>query len=286
MEIKNRITGEILDITEKNIRSEIYKGKIFKYFKLDIEFLDRFSKYFRGTDWSSISTYQILSKEIIKKYYKHFSIDCICEYQKIDEDLIKYFQNNEIGINWKTISVYQNLSEDFIEEYKFLLDWFNISRYQTLSFKFIEKYKNKLDLSAVNLNINANNLFEKEDNRTKEKIKKEKFLNLIFSDIKSSNIFIIDQNKDYFLTCFTLGVTTIDGTDIDYYINNNLIKKLEIGKEICSDNGISNFIVGSRGFLSHNHYLAKVYYKDLTNYFESAKITPITRFNKGWRFKL
>ena len=62
--------------------------------------------------------------------------ETISMYQYLEEDFIRKFKKE---LNWRLISLYQKLTEDFIIEYKDYVSWFDVSMYQKLSGRFIAK---------------------------------------------------------------------------------------------------------------------------------------------------
>lgn len=134
-------------------------------YKLSIDLIEKYKKYFSGAcwyiistyyklneefiikhkskiDWNSISRYQKLSEDFIEKYANKLNWYYLCKNQKLTEQIIEKFQNK---MDWELISIYQNLSIDFIEKYLNNLSFRFIQDYQKLSKEFIEKYSDQIN---------------------------------------------------------------------------------------------------------------------------------------------
>ena len=92
-----------------------FKSDVLIFKKCDEEFLEKYYKLFTQRDWDSITCFQCLSIEFIKRHIAKLNMDLLCIYQELPEDFIIKHENE---INWNYISNFQKLTPEFIDKYK------------------------------------------------------------------------------------------------------------------------------------------------------------------------
>lgn len=103
------------------------------------EFIYKYRDYI--TDWISVSRYQRLKINTIKRLASYVDWHEIATRQILTEKFIEKYQD---FMSWEDISLGQDLSEEFIEKYAAKVDWSEISYKNYLTIPFIRKYKDKI----------------------------------------------------------------------------------------------------------------------------------------------
>jgi len=179
--------SSIYELFYSHIPEEIWNTIIDNLKEIKLPFVEKYSKYFKGSNWYTLST-KNLSNQIINRYEDkiHF------EYLHISPNYnsIPFIRLHKNKINWKNVSP-DYYTEDFLVEFKSHIIWSTVP-IELLSQKFISEnidfLKDKLDFKLIDITKLPRIFIDKNINTlTEEFFKNYNFLENIQKHIINNN---------------------------------------------------------------------------------------------------
>jgi hypothetical protein len=117
-----------------------------KYHKISedtLEILINTENVFCESEWETISEFQDLSEDFIRRYHSKLDWDLISEFQVLSEEFLEEFRDL---INWDSIYIYESpLSEEFVLRFDNYLNLYLVFRFQRYPESFIRHFLKESD---------------------------------------------------------------------------------------------------------------------------------------------